>query len=402
MADQNIANKGEAEKCREIGLTFLQKGEYAKASKYFEKSLRLFPLPDVKILKEKSDKLSENESRSEPTPSNSNKSGISQRSSAEPSSSSSNSSTRGYTPEQESGAKRIIALSKKSHYDVLGVEKKATGDEIKKAYRKLALKYHPDKNSAPSAEAAFKSISTAFDCLSDQTKRETYDQYGHETAEQMQSGGGGPTAFHHAFRGGQGFHEVSPEDIFNIFFQGAAGPGFRAHFGRTGGAAFRTGGNRRGAAFFEQAEDPSGDDSNRGQRSLLQQIFQFLPIILLLLMSFSSFSTNNVQPSFTLQPRGTYQLRKTTNGRYGAIPGVPYYVNNQFDQTFLNSPDKMKHVEREVEMAYGQQLREQCAREKQVRQNKIYQAAFGSYETRKKAEATPMPSCAELQQRFMR
>lgn len=70
--------------------------------------------------------------------------------------------------------------------------------EIKKAYRKLALKYHPDKNSAPSAESAFKAISSAFDTLSDASKREAYDQYGHESSENLNSSGG--------MHGFQGFH----------------------------------------------------------------------------------------------------------------------------------------------------------------------------------------------------
>jgi hypothetical protein len=79
--------------------------------------------------------------------------------------------SRSYTPEQESGAKKIISLSKKSHYDTLGIAKTANDNEIKKAYRKLALKFHPDKNSAPSAEGAFKAISAAFECLSDPRKK---------------------------------------------------------------------------------------------------------------------------------------------------------------------------------------------------------------------------------------
>ena len=92
--------------------------------------------------------------------------------------------------------------------------KSARDDEIKKAYRKLALKYHPDKNSAPSAEGAFKAISSAFDCLSDPAKREAYDQYGVDSDQPSSSGGGGGGGFGpgaHAF--GQ---QVSPEDLFNM------------------------------------------------------------------------------------------------------------------------------------------------------------------------------------------
>ena len=395
MSEQSIANRGEAEKCRDLGKAYMVKGDYVKASKFFEKSLRLFPLSGVAELKAQSDKMAQNDgpSRSDrperTTESSGNASEPFPASSS--TSSSSNGQQRAYTAEQESGAKKILSQAKSSHYEVLGVSKKATPDEIKKAYRKLALKFHPDKNSAPSAEAAFKAISTAFDCLSDPTKRETYDQYGHESAEQInQSGGAG--AFPGAFRGGHGFHEVSPEEIFNIFFQGAAGPGFRAHFGRAGGGPFRS-----QRAHRHSAEDDA--EENRANKSIFQQIFQLLPIILMILMTLSSFGGNSSPPAFSLHPQGTYQLRKTTDSRYGVSPGIEYYVNNQFDSLFKHS-DKMYRVEKEVENEYKQYLASLCGQQKQIRSNKIYQANFASYETRKKAEAMPTPACTEYQKRF--
>ncbi|XP_042897810.1 dnaJ protein homolog 1 [Parasteatoda tepidariorum] len=70
----------------------------------------------------------------------------------------------------------------KKFYDVLGVSEKATDDDIKKAYRKLALKYHPDKNKSPEAESKFKDISEAYEVLGDKTKREKYDKYGDSPA----------------------------------------------------------------------------------------------------------------------------------------------------------------------------------------------------------------------------
>lgn len=127
----------------------------------------------------------------------------------------SNSNTRPFTPEQEEGAKKVLKLSKKSHYEVLGVDKKASDDAIKKAYRKLALKFHPDKNSAPSAEGAFKAISAAFDCLSDPAKREAYDSYGHEAAADGNPSGG-PFGGFHGYGGGRGGPEMTPEDLFNV------------------------------------------------------------------------------------------------------------------------------------------------------------------------------------------
>ena len=68
----------------------------------------------------------------------------------------------------------------KDYYKILGVERKASEDDIRKAYRKLAIKFHPDKNNAPEAQEKFKEISAAYEVLSDPEKRETYDKFGEE------------------------------------------------------------------------------------------------------------------------------------------------------------------------------------------------------------------------------
>jgi len=71
-------------------------------------------------------------------------------------------------------------LSKKDYYDILGVPKNASEDDIKKAYKKLAIKFHPDKNHAPKAVEAFKKVSAAYACLTDKEKRKIYDLTGEE------------------------------------------------------------------------------------------------------------------------------------------------------------------------------------------------------------------------------
>ena len=68
----------------------------------------------------------------------------------------------------------------KNYYNTLGIERHSTDDEIKKAYRKLALKYHPDKNKQPGAEERFKEIAEAYEVLSDTNKRAAFDRYGED------------------------------------------------------------------------------------------------------------------------------------------------------------------------------------------------------------------------------
>ncbi|WP_018130362.1 molecular chaperone DnaJ [Effusibacillus pohliae] len=106
-------------------------------------------------------------------------------------------------------------MSKRDYYEVLGVSKNATEEEIKKAYRKLARKYHPDINKEPDAEAKFKEINEAYEVLSDKEKRARYDQFGH--ADPGAGFGGGGTGFGGAgdFDGFGGFG-----DIFDMFFGG--------------------------------------------------------------------------------------------------------------------------------------------------------------------------------------
>ena len=254
-------NKEEAIRCRDMGASALRSNNYDRAIKMLNKSLHLYPLPGVKALldqaeqrKLRSSSNSSNNSRSgdnENNDTNSNNNGSSNNngfasteppsrssSSASMNSNANNTSTsattgadgRTYTTEQLSIVQQVLKHSsstntrnrKHVHYKVLNIQPNATDADIKKAYRKLALKLHPDKNSAPHADEAFKAVGLAYATLSDVQKRRIYDMSGEEDPDNR---GGGA-----ARRGGHGnmhFHgqDVTPEDIFNMFFGGGMPPG---------------------------------------------------------------------------------------------------------------------------------------------------------------------------------
>jgi molecular chaperone DnaJ len=108
-----------------------------------------------------------------------------------------------------------MAANKRDYYEVLGVSRNATDDEVKKAFRRLAKQYHPDANKEQGAEARFIEINEAYEVLSDQQKRSAYDRYGHAATS--------------GSMGGAGFSDFSTiNDIFETFFAGSTGTQRRA------------------------------------------------------------------------------------------------------------------------------------------------------------------------------
>lgn len=133
-------------------------------------------------------------------------------------------------------------MAKRDYYEVLGVSKTASQDDIKKAFRKLALKYHPDRNKGnEEAMQKFKEANEAYSVLSDETKRAQYDQLGPDAFEQAQAGGAGAGGFG-GFGGAGGFGGFGGsgmEDIFDMFFGGQGRGGRSSNAGPQRGADLR-------------------------------------------------------------------------------------------------------------------------------------------------------------------
>jgi molecular chaperone DnaJ len=127
-------------------------------------------------------------------------------------------------------------MAKKDYYEVLGVQRNASEADIKKAYRRLAMKHHPDRNpDDKSAEAKFKEANEAYEILSDAQKRAAYDQFGHAGVDPSMAGGA---------RGAGGFYGAA----------GAGGASFADIFGDVFGDIFGGGGGRRGTQAFRGAD----------------------------------------------------------------------------------------------------------------------------------------------------
>ncbi len=148
----------------------------------------------------------------------------------------------------------------KDYYKILGVDKKAGQDDIKKAYRKLAIKYHPDKNPGDKkAEEKFKEINEANEVLSDPDKRKKYDELGENWQHYQQGGGGGQYGFGGGRPGGGGqqYYSSSDEGGFSDFFE--------SFFGRGGGGF---GGGR------QRTQQIKGEDYQAETTITLEEAFQ--------------------------------------------------------------------------------------------------------------------------------
>jgi DnaJ-class molecular chaperone len=138
----------------------------------------------------------------------------------------------------------------KDYYQVLGISKSASETEIKKAYRKLALQYHPDRNKTKEGEGKFKEVTKAYEVLSDPQKKQTYDQMGHQAFEQPFGGAQGPFGGAGGAQGGQ---------------QGRYGP-FTYTYGGGGAEGFDFGGFSDPFDIFEQFFGGANPFGSRGPR----------------------------------------------------------------------------------------------------------------------------------------
>ncbi|XP_044472261.1 chaperone protein dnaJ 49-like [Mangifera indica] len=326
-------NKDDALKCFRIGKEAVESGDRVRALKFLTKARRLdpsLPVDDlIASIESNSNSNPEGPSVRATTAKLADQQSVRHRATATASSSST--SAAAYTEEQITIVRQI--KKKKDYYDILGVEKSCSVEDVRKAYRKLSLKVHPDKNQAPGAEEAFKLVSKAFQCLSNEENRKKYDLLGSDQPDYQ------PRAQSRAAHGYNGFYdsEFDADEIFRNFFFGGMQPARTQfqHFNFGPGMAART--TDHGSAGFH-----------------LRALIQLLPVILIILLQFLPSS----EPIYSLSRSYSYEYKLTT-GR-----GVNYYVKSaKFEQDYpVNSAERMK-FEKQVEEDYSLILMQNCGLE---------------------------------------
>lgn len=237
-------------------------------------------------------------------------------------------------------------LQKKDYYELLNLTKEATQDDIKRGYKKQAVRFHPDKNHSKLAEECFKKISEAYQCLSNPEKKEFYDKYGNE-AEFREK-------YYQAHR--QYEEEMDAFDIFDILF--GADPRFTAR---------RRGARRRYANYNNE-----NANVNAGGNRKYLMVMQMLPVLLMLL----TFILPNLMSFFESKP--LYQFTRNNNyahRRKTSLNHVEFYVGDKFIKKYPKMKD-FEPIEPSIERNYLNYLYDICSQVIQQKNTYQYYMAY--------------------------
>ncbi|XP_028322176.1 dnaJ homolog subfamily C member 18 [Gouania willdenowi] len=295
---------------------------------------------------------------------------------------------KSYTEDQRHGVLRIKNC--KDFYEILGVQKNASDEDLKKAYRKLALKFHPDKNFAPGATDAFKAIGTAYAVLSNPEKKQQYDQYGYQSAAAAST----PQHSSHSPHPGhyRSFHrdfeaDISPEELFNIFFGGRFPTG-NIHVYTNQGASYSQFYQPRRRRTYERREEVV--EENQSQNTFTA-LLQLLPVLVLILISvFTQMMATNPPYSLFYKPAmGLVVSRETQH------MGVPYYVEKSFEKEYHG--DALEELEKTIESDYIEHLQGSCWKEKQQKSDLANLGQlYRDERLKQKAESMRLDHCEKL------
>lgn len=284
----------------------------------------------------------------------------------------------------------------KDYYKILGIQQNATDEEIKKAYRKLALKFHPDKNSDPNAEEKFKEIGQAYEVLSDKKKRDIFDRYGEEGLRPSAGSSGSNssrttfTSYTYGNGDGRAFEgDITPEEIFNMFFNGGSFTSRR----------WQSGGTTRRSQYYHSSTNNHHGTHHRGAHNGEQEVasglnllIQLLPVLVLISLSIASYWLQT-DPPYSLHANNKYFFTRKIEPY-----GIQYYVKEDFDKQYRGQD--LKRIESQVFEDYLHELRNRCLREKNYKENMLHRAYYIYYNNEKlieEAKNIKTPSCTQFE-----
>ncbi|CAI2361583.1 unnamed protein product [Moneuplotes crassus] len=355
-------NKDEAERCIDIARKAINKSDYHKAIRFLNKSKKLHPTPEADGLIQLCEMNLKHKPASAPSGSMSSDGPYKRKAQDKPAEE--EPKKKNYTADEVKLCTQI--LQKTNYYEILGVEKKATEAEIKKKYRKLALRLHPDKNNAPKATDAFKKVSTAYMCLSDAKKRDIYDQHGTEDNFRQNYG--------QYFREEE---EFDPFDFFDIF---------------TGGNMY----NQRVRRNNYQRRQHAQNQGNQNQNPLAQLAPLFFVFLLMILANIGGNFATGSSYSFTMTSEFNQKLISETHH-------VKYYVDQDTYNSLIQNDRERYNIEGTIEQDFYKQNLKECRYNKDVQSHWIRQARYytqGSHKYNQnieKANLIDLSSCEVVQ-----
>lgn len=363
-------NRDESHRCIDIALNEINNGNYEKALKFLRKAQNLYPSKEAEELIDTIISSHQNTTTNAGSKESCQQNENTTRQRKQRNENSDSHNENEYTSEQTELVKKIKNC--KNFYEVLGVTKDATDSAIKKAYKRLALQLHPDKNHAPGAVEAFKIVGNAVATLTDPQKRKEYDMLGpkaninglngQNSFQQYYTHHNHHRTFENAFeRDG----DISAEELFNMFFGN-----FPANRRRNGGG---NAGNNGAHAHRENSPQPS--------------LAFGLILVLILISMLSSFFTSD--PVYSLSQSTKYPERRETQHL-----NVPYYVRENFQSDYQGS---LGRLENSVEEDFIYTMKQNCFRERSYRESMMARArSFGSRAQLAQAQGLKMPSCDNL------
>ena len=365
----------------EKGMEYYNKQEYEEALKLFELSQKFYFNSRTEIFTSvcknninSGDNKNKKKNTSYSNNNNSNKTNNYKKSYSTPNNTNSNTNYSSKTSFESTGNLNdetlcINLLKKKDYYDILNIGKNANQDEIKKAYKKQAIKFHPDKNHSKKAEECFKKVSEAYQILSNPEKKEFYDKYGDEQE------------FRNKYYQTHQHHyedDIDPFDIFEMFFNGGTINLNRRNFRR------------------RRYNNNNNNNENRNKRGKFFPLLQFIPLILILLLS------NFTDIIYFFKTPPLYQFYKDYNyaqKRKTSINNIEYYVGNSFIKKYPKLKNVIESgVEESIEKDYLNFITRKRQKVINIRNEYEYYVKLGYYRYKYALQNLDLSSCYQYNQ----